>query len=97
MAVYEAQYVPSTSATGHNLYENEILFNGVRYKGVDAVGVLCRELKEGVLKIYRKDMLCLTVNDISKRALKSLSEPKNGYNIKYVPYTPFNPEVFNQK
>ena len=70
----------------------EYELNGKMYSGTDAVGKMCRILKEGVLKIYRGDMLCLVI-DIAKRAKKSLWETDaKGLHVGvYVPYETYKP------
>ena len=57
-------------------YKPEVIRHGKDvYTGVDQVGKLCRDLRSGTLKIYRGEMLCLTV-DVKKRAGRSLRDDK---------------------
>jgi hypothetical protein len=58
------------------------------------VGRLCRELKTGTLKIYRGDMLCMTI-DIAERAEKSLGELDRG-GLRFGKYQPFDKSVFDR-
>jgi len=69
---------------------DKLFHNTIEYKGTDAVGKLCRVLKDGTLHIYRNGKVCMTVN-VSERAKKSLSENDTG--IRYVKYVPFDATV----
>lgn len=76
--------------------EGDILVCGGReYRGTDQVGKLCRELKEGILLVYRDSKLSMTIN-VESRAEKSLSEnDKNG--LRYVKYQPFTGAWLKEK
>lgn len=63
-----------------------VRYEGREFMGTDAVGKLCRELGTGTLEIYRKGMLCMTVN-VEKRKGKVLTE-KSGSGLKFAKYDP---------
>lgn len=65
----------------------DLVHNGLPYRGNDKVGKLYRELKEGTLHVYRDGKIAMS-GDIAKRALLSLGEnDKNG--LRYGKYSPF--------
>lgn len=84
--------IPTQSYNG--LLEDDLVHNGVTYRGADQLGKLCRVLGKGKLEVYRDGKLSYSLKDISARAEKSLREDKGG-GFKPVKYTPFGAEVFN--
>jgi hypothetical protein len=59
---------------------------GTVYRGTDAVGKMCRELGEGILRVYSTTGIAFVVPDIAARARLSLTEGDKG--LKYVKYRP---------
>jgi hypothetical protein len=68
-----------------------IVYNGKDYKGIDALGKLCRELVtigygNEPLEAYRAEKLCITISNIAERAGQILQENDRGlYYRKYRP------------
>ena len=60
-------------------WRDDVLHNGNRYTGTNAIGNLCRELNNGTLNIYRDGVLCMVI-DVEKRKQYDLSEEdKKGF------------------
>lgn len=88
--LHRAEWVKTTQERKPDrLVQPDLLHDGIRYRGADQVGKLCRVLETGTLEIYRGDMLCMSF-DVEERAKYSLSESKNGYGIIKRPYKPFS-------
>lgn len=89
IAEFVKRNIPANPDT---LNEDDLLYDGVRYRGVDQVGKLCRVLGNGVLQINRNGKPACMVWDVASRAKKSLQENKT-HGFRMVKYAEFAERV----